>query len=69
MEDWRKWKNHTQCMLKGSGFEGILTDGAYALRNSRLNRVVHSQLLVATSSGTAYHIVKQHDTEKDGNVA
>eukprot|EP00957_Ditylum_brightwellii_P037701 2851182-Ditylum_brightwellii.AAC.1 len=40
----------------------------YATRNPQLNRIVFSQLSVATSAGTTYHIVKQYDNEKDGYV-
>eukprot|EP00957_Ditylum_brightwellii_P155664 11849959-Ditylum_brightwellii.AAC.1 len=37
------------------------------MRNQK--RVVLSQLSVATSGGTAYHLVKQHDKDKDGHAA
>eukprot|EP00957_Ditylum_brightwellii_P114740 8749425-Ditylum_brightwellii.AAC.1 len=32
-----------------------------------MSRIVYSQLLVATSEGTAYHLVKQFEKEKEGN--
>ena len=34
-----------------------------------MNCIVYSQLSVATSGGTAYHIVKQFENEKDGHAA
>jgi hypothetical protein len=34
-----------------------------------MNRVVYSQLYVATVDGTVHHLVKQHENEKDGNAA
>eukprot|EP00957_Ditylum_brightwellii_P174102 13256129-Ditylum_brightwellii.AAC.2 len=33
------------------------------------NRVVFSQLSIATSGQPAYHLVKQHDEDKDGSTA
>eukprot|EP00957_Ditylum_brightwellii_P134042 10219811-Ditylum_brightwellii.AAC.1 len=38
MDEWRKWKNCTDCAFDGSG-------------------------------GTAYHLVKQFEVEKDGHAA
>eukprot|EP00957_Ditylum_brightwellii_P017717 1334840-Ditylum_brightwellii.AAC.1 len=69
MEDWRSWKNRTQCALEGSGFKMVLTNREYASRNPQLNRIVYSQLFVTTSGGTAYHIVKQHEDGKDSHDA
>ena len=69
VEDWQKWKNRTQCAFDGSGYERILSDREYANRMRNQNRVVFSQLSVATSGGTAYHLVKQHDEDKDGYAA
>jgi hypothetical protein len=69
VEDWQKWKNCTQCTFDGSGYERVLSDREYADRMRNQNRVVFSQLSVATPGGTAYHFVKQHDKNKDGHAA
>ena len=31
-----------------------------------MNRIIYSQLSVAISGGTAYHLVKQFESEKEG---
>ena len=69
MEDWQRWKSRTTCAFDGSGYERILTDPVYAVLNPRANKIVYSQLSVATVSGTAHHLVKQFETSKNGNMA
>ena len=59
--DWARWKSRTQCAFDGSGYKKILTDKEYALQNPRLNKVVFSQLSVATVDGNAFHLVKRHE--------
>ena len=39
----------------------------YAIFNKGENKIVYSQLVVATVDGTAYHLVKKHDRNKDGH--
>lgn len=68
-EEWQKWKNRTQCAFDGSGYESILLDRGFATQRMDMNRIVYSQLSVATSGGTAYHLVKQFESEKDGHAA
>lgn len=68
-DEWARWKSRTECALDGSGYEKILTDITFAMNNPRMNRVVYSQLAVATVEGTAYHLVRQYDEEKDGHAA
>ena len=34
-----------------------------------MNRIVYTQLWVATSNGTSHHLVKQYDHDKDGHRA
>eukprot|EP00957_Ditylum_brightwellii_P007939 601420-Ditylum_brightwellii.AAC.1 len=65
VEDWQKWTNCTQCAFDGSGYERILSNQEYANRMRNQNRVFFSQLSVATPGGTAYHLVKQYDEDKD----
>eukprot|EP00957_Ditylum_brightwellii_P080822 6148165-Ditylum_brightwellii.AAC.1 len=69
IKDWQKWKNHTQCASDGSGYEKVLSNPEYADKMRSQNRVVFSQLSVAMLGGTAYHLVKQHDKDKDGHAA
>ena len=47
----------------------MLTDKEYALQNPRLNKVVFSQLSVATVDGNAFYLVKRHEEEKNGHKA
>lgn len=68
-DDWARWKSRTECALDGSGYEQIMADAEFARDHQRMNRVVYSQLAVATVEGTAYHLVKQFDEQKDGNAA
>eukprot|EP00957_Ditylum_brightwellii_P027975 2113395-Ditylum_brightwellii.AAC.1 len=69
VEDWQKWKCCTQCAFDGSGYEKVLSNREHADRMRNQNRVVFSQMSVATLGGTPYHLVKQHDKDKDGHDA
>ena len=40
--NWQRWKNRTQCALDGSGYEKILTNESYALKNKLTNKAVFS---------------------------
>lgn len=68
-DEWQQWKSRTECAFDGSGYEKILTDSSFARDNPRMNRVVYSQLAVATVDGTAYHLVRNFEDEKDGHEA
>ena len=61
---WQRWKNRTICALDGSGYEQILSEPMFAQRNSNMNKIVYSQLSVATVDGTAHHIVMNHAESK-----
>jgi hypothetical protein len=65
---WQKWKSCTKCAFDGSGYEKVLLDWLHAETNTQMNRVVYAQLYVATVDGTAHHLIKQHDVNKDGNA-
>eukprot|EP00957_Ditylum_brightwellii_P044584 3380778-Ditylum_brightwellii.AAC.1 len=65
IEDWQKWKNRTSCTLVRSGYNIVLKKKSTAASNLQLNQVVYLQLTVATLGGTAYHLVKAHEKEKD----
>ena len=68
-DEWQRWKSRTECAFDGSGCENILVDPVFATNNPRMNRVVYSQLAVATVDGTAYHLVRQFEELKDGHEA
>ena len=68
-DDWAKWKSRTECAFSGSGYERILEDRTYANSQTRLNKVVYSQLASATVDGVAYHLVQQFEAGKDGHAA
>jgi len=68
-DEWQRWKSRTECAFDGSGYENILVDPVFATNNPRMNRVVYSQLAVATVDGTAYHLVRQFEELKDGHEA
>ena len=68
-DDWAKWKSRTECAFSGSGYERILEDKSYAKSQTRLNKVVYSQLASATVDGVAYHLVQQFESTKDGYAA
>eukprot|EP00957_Ditylum_brightwellii_P170217 12957756-Ditylum_brightwellii.AAC.1 len=68
-EDWQKWKTRMQCAFDGSGYKRILNDPDYLLHHPGMSHIVYSQLSVATSGGTAYHLAKQFKKEKEGNKA
>lgn len=69
IEDFQAWKIRTECAFDGSGVEKVLTDRTFAQDNPRMNRIVFSQLSVATANGDAYHLVLKHNEMKDGNGA
>ena len=68
-DEWQHWKSQTKFALDGSGYKRILVDPGYAKDNPRMNQVVYSQLVVAMVDGTAYHLVRQHEEQKDGHKA
>ena len=69
MINWQRWKSRTECALDGYGYEKVLSDSVYAMTHSKMNKIVFSQLAVATVDGTAFHIVLQFNDEKDGYKA
>ena len=68
-DDWNVWKSRTECAFNGSGYEKVLTESEYSEKNSCKNKIVYSQLSVATVDGTAYHLVRNFDDTKDGHAA
>ena len=68
-DGFRAWRIRTGCAFHGSGFERILTDQPFSMANPRMNRIVFSQLSVATANGDAYHLVLKHNNTKNGHGA
>eukprot|EP00957_Ditylum_brightwellii_P051228 3883445-Ditylum_brightwellii.AAC.1 len=66
VDEWQKWKNHTSCAFVGSGYNTVLNNWYGSYNNYAMNQVVFVHLSIATSGGTAYHLVKNHQTSKDG---
>ena len=62
--EWQKWKSRTECAFDGSGYEQILADKDYAIKHKKMNKIVYSQLSVATVEGNAHHLVKAHETSR-----
>lgn len=69
IDDFQAWRIRTECAFDGSGFERILTDQPFSMANPRMNRIVFSQLSVATANGDAYHLVLKHNNTKNGHGA
>ena len=65
-EDWNMWKSRTECELDGSGYEEIIQPQEFANDNPTDDRVVYSQLAVATINGNAYFLVKKCEDSKSG---
>ena len=53
----------------GSGYKWVLMDSIYSGRNIQMNRLVYSQLAVATVVGTTHHLVKKYEEAKNRNSA
>ena len=66
MNELHKWKPRVEWAFDGSGYKQLLTDATYAAQNTQMNWVVYSQLIVATIGGTAHHLIKQYEDNKNG---
>ena len=69
MDEWPRWKTRTLCAFSGTGYEQVLEDHLFAVTHPALNKVVYSQLLLATVEGTAYHLVHKHEDDSNGHGA
>ena len=63
------WRKRTECALNGRGYERILSDSVFSAKNKRKISIVHSQLSISTINGSAHHLVRKFETEKDGYSA
>ena len=68
-DEWGRWKTRMACAFEAAGYGRILTDPLSATHNSRRNAMIYAQLAVATSEGTAHHLVNQFEGSKDGHRA
>ena len=68
-EDWQKWRIRTECALKSAGFAKILKDENHARANTNKNRALFTHLMVATTDGTASHLVREFENMDDGHGA
>ena len=68
-DEWTKWKSRTECAFSGSGYEKILEDRDYASEHPEQNKIVWAQLMVATTDGTAQHLIKAQEETKNGHAA
>jgi hypothetical protein len=64
-----KWKNNTECVFNGTGYERILMNAEYARTHPKKNSLVFSQLTICTDDGSASHLVSQHKETQDGHLA
>ena len=66
---WRSWKKKTRAAIGTAGMLKILDDSAYAKKHTMDNETVFHMLQVATSDGSAAHLVDAHEEKKDGHQA
>ena len=66
---WRTWKKKTRAAIGTAGMLEILDSSDYAEKNKMDNERVFHLLQVATSDGTASHLVDKHEIDKDGHAA
>ena len=66
---WRSWKKRTMAAIGNAGMLKILDNPSYAKKNVIDNETVFHLLQVATTDGSAAHLVDGHEANKDGNAA
>ena len=66
---WRSWKKRTRVAIGTAGMLKILDNPSYAKKNVIDNETVFHLLQVATTDGSAAHLVDRHEANKDGNAA
>ena len=58
MDEWKGWKLRTEYAFDGSVCDIVVTIAIYYRQNIQMDRLVYSQLAVATIEGTVHHLVK-----------
>ena len=66
MNEWQKWKSRTEYAFNGSGYKRVFIYATWAAWNTHMNQVVYSQLTVVTILGTAHHLIKKDENNKNG---
>ena len=66
---WRVWKKKTRAAIGTAGLLNTLDDPEYAKQNPIDNETIFHILQVATSDGSASHLVDQFEDSKDGHAA
>ena len=66
MDEWQRWKSRTEYAFDGLGYQWVLKDAKYPSQNTQINWVVYSKLAVATIGGTAHHLIKKDEDDKNG---
>ena len=66
MDEWKSFKSRMECAFDESVYKQVLIYATYSIWNTQMNRVVYSQWEVATVGGTAHHLIKKYEDDKNG---
>ena len=66
---WHIWKKKTRAAIGTAGLLRILDEENFATRNGADNETVFHLLQVATSDGTATHLVDKFEEQRNGRMA
>ena len=66
---WHIWKKKTRAAIGTAGLLRILDEENFATRNGADNETVFHLLQVATSDGTAAHLVDKFEEQRNGRMA
>ena len=66
---WHLWKKKTRAAIGTAGLLRILDDETFAIRNRADNETIFHLLQVATSDGTAAHLVDKYEEQRDGRMS
>ena len=66
---WHSWRKKTRAAIGTAGMLDVLDDKEYADKNIVDNETIYHLLAVATSDGTAAHLVDKYEDDKDGRAA
>ena len=66
---WRSWKKRTRAAIGTAGMLEILDSSDFAEKNQVDNENVFHLLQVATTDGSAAHLVDAYEFQRDGHLA
>ena len=66
---WHSWRKKTRAAIGTAGMLDVLDNKEYAKKNPVDNETIYHLLAVATSDGTAAHLVDKYEDDKDGRAA